>query len=346
MQVSKPMGLAVLALGLSALTAFAQTTPPASTAAPTVPPGAAAVVNGQAIPEIAVWRGLQDQAPERWDKARPEVIRLLIDNAIVDQYVLQMQIKVDKDEIEKKLTEARAELKKANKDYDTVLKALKLTDAEMREHVAANLRWDKFCDSQVTDKILQDLFTNEKDFFNGARVRARHILLTPPAGDAKATEAAIAQLRAWKQQIEAKGAAAVAALPPNTDNLKREQERIKAIDMEFAAIAKDKSVCTSKENGGDINYFPRDGEVEPFARAAFALQPFQMSDVVQSECGYHLILVTDRKAGADVKFEEAKDAVRELYCERLRDAIIGKYRPAAKITVAPPPPPETAPKPQ
>jgi peptidyl-prolyl cis-trans isomerase C len=77
--------------------------------------------------------------------------------------------------------------------------------------------------------------------------------------------------------------------------------------------------------------------VEAFAKAAFALQPYQMSDMVQTQFGYHLILVTDRKPGTDVKFEDAKEMVRELYCERLREAIVAKYRPSAKITVAPAP---------
>ena len=111
---------------------------------------------------------------------------------------------------------------------------------------------------------------------------------------------------------------------------------MKALDKEFGTLAEEKSACPTKEVGGDVNWFPRDGMVEAFAKAAFALQPYQMSDVVQSPFGYHLILVTDRKPGADVKFEEAKEQVRELYCERLRDAIVAKYRPSAKITIAPP----------
>jgi peptidyl-prolyl cis-trans isomerase C len=340
---SNPFGLAAVLLGLTPLTTLAQTPPGPAPA--TIPPGAAAVVNGQTITETAVWRGLQGTEPERRDKARTEILNLFIENAILDQYVLQMQIKVDKEEIDKKIAEGREELKKAGKDYDKMMKELKLTDAEMREQVAANIRWDKFTDTQVNDKLLQDLFKVETDFFNGARVRARHILLTPPANDAKAAEAAVAELREMKKQIEAKVAAALAALPANADKLERERERIKVLDHEFADLATAKSACPSKAVGGDLQYFPRDGMVEPFSRAAFALQPYQMSDVVQSPFGYHLILVTDRKPGAEVKFEEVKDQVRELYCLRLRDAIVAKYRPSAKITIAPAPPPEAPTKP-
>ncbi len=331
MRLSKLLGLCALVLGLASLTAWAQ--PATSTG---LPAGAAAVVNGQVISDVAVWRGLQGVPPERREKGRAEILNLLIENAILDQYVLQMQLKVDKEEIDKKLAEGREELKKSGKDFDKMMKDLKLTEPEMRDHVAASLRWDKFTETQVNDKVLQDLFTGNKDMFNGAQVRARHILLTPPAGDAKAAEAAAADLRAMKQQIETKVTAALAALPATTDNLARERERMKALDKEFGTLAEEKSACPTKEVGGDVNWFPRDGMVEAFAKAAFALQPYQMSDVVQSPFGYHLILVTDRKPGADVKFEEAKEQVRELYCERLRDAIVAKYRPSAKITIAPP----------
>jgi parvulin-like peptidyl-prolyl isomerase len=332
---SNLLGLGALILGLVSLTARAQT--PA--ASETLPAGAAAVVNGQVIPEIAVWRGLEGIPADRRDKARAEVLNLLIDNAVLDQYVLQMQVKVTKDEVDKKMVEGREELKKAGKDFDKMMKDLKLTDEEIREHVAANLRWDKFTETQTKDdKALQALFADNKDIFNGSQVRARHILLTPPAGDAKAAEAAASELRAMKKQIETKVAAAVGALPASADNLMRERERMKALDKEFAALAEEKSACPTKAVGGDVNWFSRDGMVEPFSKAAFALQPLQMSDVVQTAFGYHLILVTDRKPGVDIKFEEVKEQVREFYCERLRDAIVAKYRPSAKIKIAPQPP--------
>jgi peptidyl-prolyl cis-trans isomerase C len=336
MSTFKSLGLVALVFGVTTLSAIAQTTPSTPATQP-LPAGAAAVVNGKVISEVAVWRGLQSEPPERRAKVRPEVLNLLIENAILDQYVLQMQIKVDKAEIDKKLAEGREEMKKGGRDFDKMMKDMKLGDEELRENVAANLRWDKFTDSQITDKLLQDLFNTEKDFFNGSQVRARHILLAPAPNDPKATEAAISQLRALKKEIEASANEAVAALPPNTDNLERERRRQVALDKEFAKRAEEKSVCPTKEIGGDLNYFTRDRMTEPFARAAFALQPFQMSDVVQTPFGVHLVLVTDRKPGIEVKFDEAKDQVRQLYCERLRDAIVAKYRPKAQISIAPAP---------
>ena len=85
--------------------------------------------------------------------------------------------------------------------------------------------------------------------------------------------------------------------------------------------------------------------VEPFAKAAFALKPYQMSDVVRTQFGVHLILLTERKAGLDVKYEEIKDDVKDEFCDRLRERVVAKLKPQAKIEILAAPKAETAPAP-
>jgi peptidyl-prolyl cis-trans isomerase C len=75
--------------------------------------------------------------------------------------------------------------------------------------------------------------------------------------------------------------------------------------------------------------------VEAFAKAAFALKPFEMSEPVQTQFGWHLILCTGRKPGQAVKFEDVKDEVREVYCNRLREAIAAHMKQNAKIVIKP-----------
>ena len=124
------------------------------------------------------------------------------------------------------------------------------------------------------------------------------------------------------------------------DALVKEQARVKLLDEAFATAAREKSACPSKAQGGDVDWFPRSGGmVEPFAKAAFALKPYQVGDVVQTQFGYHLILVTDRRPGKETKFEDVKEDVKEVYGDRPRDTLVQRLRPAAKITVTPPPKP-------
>ncbi len=309
-------------------------TPTAPTA---IPNGPAAVVNGQTIPEKAVYRALRQFPPEHHALARKEILAHLIENVLIDQYLTAIKITVDPKEVDKVIQELKDELAAAKKDYKKELEALLLTEEEFRAEVTAQMKWEKFVMQQGTDEALKKLFDSSPDIFDGTMVRARHILINPGADENKKKEAA-ARLRGIKQVIEQEAAKAVAALPPTADALAKEQTRAAKIEELFAAYAKQYSECPSKKDGGDLNFFPRAGAmVEPFAQVAFSLKPYEMSDVVATEVGYHLILVTARKPGTPKKFEDVKEDVRLLFAMRLREAVVQQMRPRAQITIYPPP---------
>lgn len=318
-------------------------TPPPAVIAPTKPPvtvpanlpPVAATVNGVPITEIAVQRGLKRIPPQRQDEARPEIVNFLIDNALIDQYLAQLKIPLDEKDVDAKLKEVKDEIQKNGSTIEKVLKELSLTEAELRAQIAAQLRWDRFINDQANDKVLRDLFDNNRDIFDGTMVRARHILLTPPEGDTAAVEQARVKLAGMKKQIEDTVTQDLAKQPPTTDSLMREKVRTKVMDDTFAALASKESMCPSKSQGGDLGFFPRAGSmVEPFARAAFSMKAYQMSDVVSTQFGQHLILVTERKPGKEVKFEDLKEEVKEVFGDRMRESLIARLRPAAKIIVA------------
>jgi peptidyl-prolyl cis-trans isomerase C len=292
------------------------------------PTAAAATVNGQPVLESAVLRGLRRVPPQRHVEARPEILNYLIENALIDQYLLQLRnFEPKPEEVAKRIADMKAEIAKEKKDYAAVLKDMDLTEAELKQHITADLRWDKYAEAQATDKVLRELFTANKDMFDGSMVRVRHILLTPDAKDAKKVAAARAELVALKQKIEAD-----VAKKPAADPLARN----KALEDAFAAAAKEKSACPSKLQGGDVGWFDRAGVmVEPFAKAAFALKPYQMSDVVETQFGLHLLLLLDRRPGKEVKYEDARADVKEVYCDRLRDSLVAQLRQRATITITP-----------
>jgi peptidyl-prolyl cis-trans isomerase C len=343
---------AVLGLTLSYVPAFAQTPqsaapspppPPASVApAQAAPPApanvpanaVAASVNGQPILESVVQRSLQRVPADKHSEARPKILDFLIDQTLLDQYLLEQKITVAPAEIEKAVADMKLEAEKQKKDFSKELESMKVTEAELREHIAADMRWYKFAEQRADDKILKELFESKKYLFDGSMVRARHILLSPPANDPKAAEQAVAQLQAVKQDITKQVTDGLAQLPANTDNLAREKKRQTLLEEAFAAQAKAKSACPSKEKGGDVEWFQAIGfMVEPFSRAAFALKPFELSEPVKTPFGYHLILVTDRKAGREVKYEEVKEMVKDHYFNSLHNQIIGAARANAKISV-------------
>lgn len=334
--ILRPCG-AVLAFtfGLAALAQNAPP-PPAAPAASTAANVVAATVNGQPIPESAVQRALIRVPPDKHTEARPQIVNYLIEQALLDQYLLQLKIDVDAKEVDKSVDEIKGELKKRNQEFGKMLTETKLTEAELRDHIAADIRWGKFAEERANEKALKQLFEARRYLFDGSTVRARHILLTPASDDPKAAEQAVAQLQAIKQQIEKQVADGLGKLPADTDNLTREKKRQSLMEEAFSTQAKEKSACPSKAQGGDVGPFQGVGfMVEPFARAAFTLKPFEVSEPVKTPFGYHLILVTDRKPGNDVTFDKAKEMVKEQFCGTLHDSIINEARQRSKIVVTP-----------
>jgi parvulin-like peptidyl-prolyl isomerase len=87
-------------------------------------------------------------------------------------------------------------------------------------------------------------------------------------------------------------------------------------------------------NGGDIGFFPRKWAVaEPFAKAAFSLKVGELSEVVHTEFGAHLIKVTERKNGTSSTYEKVKDDVRDYFVQEMRQSVIEQQRKVAKVEI-------------
>jgi peptidyl-prolyl cis-trans isomerase C len=319
--------------------ATAAGTPAGTTATPVSikpeprPTGIAAKVNGQEIPEVAVYRALRQFPTEEREIARKEILNHLVENYIIDQYLNALKMTAEPAEVNKLIDELKGELKKGNVDYAKQLEQMMLTEEEFRVEVAAQMKWDKFLKQQGTDAELKKLFDASPDVFDGSMVRARHILMTPGTDAAKVEEAK-KTLAAIKQTVEAEAKKTADATAG--DAAAKKQALDKRADELFSAYAQKYSACPSKKNGGDLNFFPRVGAmVEPFAKSAFALQPFGMSEVVETEFGLHLIMCTAKKAGTPRKFEEVKEDVRSVYAVRLREAVVTQMKPRAKIEITP-----------
>jgi peptidyl-prolyl cis-trans isomerase C len=334
--------LALLVLAIAYPAQAQNTAPPVTPAAPADFPApaanaVAATVDGQQIPEMAVYRALRPVPADKRGEARAEILNFLVENLLIDNYLKAQNVSVDKKDIDMRIEEMRNQLKRQNQDLEKVLKEMMLPMDELLLHITSELRWEKFVAAQATEPKLRELFTQNTDMFDGSMVHARHILLVPAAGDARANEESKNQLLAMKKQIEDDVARGLAKLSPGTDTLTREKERAKLTDEAFANQARLKSACPSKEQGGDLGFFQRAGTmVEPFAKVAFALKPYEISGVVTTRFGNHLILALERRPGAkEVKFEDAKDDVKDIFAGRLREGLIADLRPKAKIVLTP-----------
>jgi peptidyl-prolyl cis-trans isomerase C len=134
---------------------------------------------------------------------------------------------------------------------------------------------------KVEDKEVQEYYAAHPDEFSGDTVRLRHILVQTE-GEAKEVQARLAK------------------------------------NESFDELAKKFSRDTnSAPKGGDLGYLGREQMLPDFARAAFALKPNEVSDVVKTPFGFHLIKLVDRKKGAALTLDQVKGQLqRRLTDER------------------------------
>jgi peptidyl-prolyl cis-trans isomerase C len=102
---------------------------------------------------------------------------------------------------------------------------------------------------------------------------------------------------------------------------------------DFAKLAGEKSKDTeSAKLGGDLGYFTKDMMVEPFAVAAFAMKPGEVSKTpVKTDYGWHVIKLEDRRVKASPKFEEIKSELEETIDQDIVDAMVKKLRAKASV---------------
>jgi len=112
-----------------------------------------------------------------------------------------------------------------------------------------------------------------------------------------------------------------------------QKKQIKGDD--FAKLAKEYSQGPSNAKGGDLGYFKRGQMVPAFEEVAFKLKPGEVSDIVKTRFGYHLIKVVDKKPESTVPYEEIKDRLGQyLKQEKVQKEIkqlVEKLRKDAKV---------------
>lgn len=105
-----------------------------------------------------------------------------------------------------------------------------------------------------------------------------------------------------------------------------------AAGADFATLAREHSIDPASEQGGDLGYFTAEEMVPPFSEAAFAIEPGNVGEEpVQTEFGWHVIRVEDRRTPEPPSLEEVRPQLEEQVRQRLIQEIVAELRADAQI---------------
>jgi peptidyl-prolyl cis-trans isomerase C len=306
----------------------AEAAPPAKPPEPAKPvpqtiPVVVARVNGEDVAKSDFDRMLKQMEMQAGqsvpENRRDEIYRAVLDQLVTYTALVQETrargVKVS-DEEAKQVSDAKlAELRKQMPDDAAFKKALaerNMTVDRLRADIRKDLAINKMMEAElasapaVTDADVKDFYDKNPDEFTG--VRASHILIKPDGFDETSKKKARTAIDDVLKQAKA-----------GTD---------------FGELAKKHSSDGSAQQGGDLGFFTKGRMVPEFSNAAFKLQPGQISDVVETQFGYHIIKVTERK---DVPITEASDKIRAFLANKKRDdqqqAFVASIKNKSKIEV-------------
>jgi len=296
----KPTTTPAASTAPAAGTAAATPAPPAKPV-PAVLPEVIADCNGDKIPktefEVAV-RAVEQRAggqipPEKRDEVYRGVLDELVAYRLLRQEVKARNVTVSDTDVDARIAQFKQQAG-SEANFKAALQAQQMTEAKLREDARMDLMVGKLLEQEVNQKILvkpTDIATfyekNPDRFKQGESVRASHILVVVPAQAPDAQRAA----------LKARAETALKAAKSGGD---------------FAQLARQYSNDASAQRGGDLGFFPRGQMVPAFEAAAFTLGVGQVSDLVETQFGYHIIKVTEKRPARLVPFVEAARQIEQF----------------------------------
>jgi peptidyl-prolyl cis-trans isomerase C len=302
---------------------------PAAPAAPPVKPVPATLpavvarVNGVDIPSAELERAIRNleanvgnQVPaERRSEIYRGILDQLVEQKLLAQEAASRNIKATDTEIASGIDN----MKKQAPTPDAFTKALasrKMTEADLRAEASHQIAINKLLTTEVepkaavTETDIADFYKKNPQFFmQPEAVRASHILLKADTPEAKAQ----AKTKADDLLRQIKGGA------------------------DFAGLAKQHSNDGSAANGGDLGFFPRGQMVKAFEEAAFALKPGEVSPVVETEFGYHIIKSGEHRTARTVPLAEVSDriaqALRQQKQQQLAQEFVQSLKTKSKVEI-------------
>jgi peptidyl-prolyl cis-trans isomerase C len=234
----------------------------------------------------------QQVSDEQMVALKKDILEGLIEREVLYQESQRAGIKIS----DQKVNDQLAGIKKrfpSEEEFEKALLSMNLTEAEVRSQIQRGLAIRELIDQKVANKVvITDEATNAfytanpKLFKQPEQVKASHILIkVEPTADDATKAAARKKITDIQQKLKDGG--------------------------DFAELAKEYSEGPSGPRGGDLGYFKRGQMVKPFDDAVFSMQTNEVSDLIETRFGYHLIKVYDKKPEQTLPYAEVKDKIAQ-----------------------------------
>lgn len=248
----------------------------------------------------------QDLPPEIMKQAEEAALDQLISAELLYQTGVKLEITDLDKKVEEKVSQGKARFA-TPAEYEAALKTNNLTEKELLDIIRKDIVINNLFEKEIISKItvpeadVKKFYDENMDKFRRPEsFHASHILIgVDPKATAEEKQKAREKAEAVRKKI-----------------LKGE---------DFAALAKAESSCPSKENGGDLGTFGMGQMVPPFEKATAALKPGEISEVVETQFGYHVIKLIEKKEAGIVKLDEAKENIQNYLKQTKAQKSIADY---------------------
>ncbi len=307
------------------VSAQAPATPQPPKPMPAQLPDVLARVNGEAVTKADFDRLVKNMElgngpipADQRDRVLRDALDQLVTYTVLKQETKARNITVSDSEVEERVKQMQSQFPDP-KAFEKALGDRSMTVERLRSDARVDMVIGRLLDAQVanlpgpSDAQAREFYDKNPDKFKQPEaVRASHILILV---DEKADAATKTKAR---QKI---------------DGILRQARS----GADFAKLARENSQDGSAQQGGDLNYFTRGQMVPPFEEAAFSLKPGQISGVVTTQFGYHVIKVIDHKPASAAAFEQVSDRIKQYLTEQGKQehvkAFIDGLKSKSKIEV-------------
>lgn len=249
------------------------------------------------------------------DEMKKAILQQMIQEQVIYQEAKKKKLEAKPEEVDKQFKQLKESISK-DKEYEKFLKDNNIDDEFLKAQLAKDIsiqnyktNFDK--NTKISEEEMKKYYEENKNNYIDDEVKASHILISTvdsktnkPVSEAKKKEA--------KKKAE--------------EVLKKAKS-----GEDFAKLAKEYSDDKgSAENGGDLGFFSKGEMVPEFEKAAFSMDKDEISDLVESQFGYHIIKVTDKKY-KEYTFDEVKDNIKQNLLYKKYTEEVNRLTKEAKI---------------